>query len=95
LAAEGSHVLISTHILHEVDLISDRVIMMNQGYVVAEGQIRGMRDEISEHPMQVLIRCDKPEYLASRLFGENQVVEVRIHADRAGLLVRTRSADGF
>ena len=95
LAAEGSHVLISTHILHEVDLISDRVIMMNQGYVVAEGQIRGMRDEISEHPMQVLIRCDKPEYLASRLFGENQVVEVRLHADRAGLLVRTRNADGF
>ena len=95
LAAEGSHVLISTHILHEVDLISDRVIMMNQGYVVAEGQIRGMRDEISEHPMQVLIRCDKPEYLASRLFGENQVVEVRMHADRAGLLVRTRDADGF
>jgi len=58
-------------------------------------QIRGMRDEISEHPMQVLIRCDKPEYLASRLFHEQQVVEVRIHADRAGLLVRTRSADAF
>ncbi len=95
LAAEGSHVLISTHILHEVDLISDRVIMMNQGYVVAEGQIRGMRDEISEHPMQVLIRCDKPEYLASRLFGEKQVEEIRLHADRAGLLVRTRNADSF
>ena len=43
----------------------------------------------------ILIRCDKPEYLASRLFGEQQVVEVRLHADRAGLLVRTRSADGF
>jgi ABC-2 type transport system ATP-binding protein len=95
LAAEGSHVLISTHILHEVDLISDHVIMMNQGYVVAEGRIRGMRDEIAEHPMQVLIRCDKPEYLASRLFHENQVVEVRLHADHAGLLVRTKNADGF
>ncbi|HVW09318.1 MAG TPA: ATP-binding cassette domain-containing protein, partial [Bryobacteraceae bacterium] len=95
LAAEGSHVLISTHILHEVDLISDHVIMMNQGYVVAEGRIRGMRDEIAEHPMQVLIRCDKPEYLASRLFHENKVVEVRLHADRAGLLVRTKNADGF
>ncbi len=43
---EGSHVLISSHILHEVDLISDQVVMMSQGYVVAEGQIRGVRGEI-------------------------------------------------
>ena len=46
LGREGSHVLISSHILHEVDLISDQVVMMSQGYVVAEGQIRGVRDEI-------------------------------------------------
>ena len=95
LGREGSHVLISSHILHEVDLISDQVIMMSQGYVVAEGQIRGVRDEISEQPMQVLIRCDKPELLASQLFHHEQVVEARVHADRAGLVVRTRSADSF
>lgn len=95
LAAEGAHVILSTHILHEVDLISDQVVMMSQGYVVAEGQIRGVRDELADEPMQILIRCDKPEYLASRLFQHNQVVEARVHADRAGLLVRTRSAESF
>jgi ABC-2 type transport system ATP-binding protein len=95
LGREGSHVLISSHILHEVDLISDQVVMMSQGYVVAEGQIRGVRDEISDQPMQVLIRCDKPEYLASQLFGKEQVVEAKLHADRGGLLVRTRSAESF
>ena len=58
-------------------------------------QIRGVRDEISEQPMQILIRCDKPEHLASQLFHHEQVVEARVHADKAGLLVRTRSADGF
>ncbi len=92
LGREGSHVLISSHILHEVDLISDQVVMMAQGYVVAEGQIRGVRDEISDQPMQVLIRCDKPEHLASCLFDKEQVVEAKIHADRLGLLVRTRHA---
>ncbi len=95
LGREGSHVLISSHILHEVDLISDQVVMMSQGYVVAEGQIRGVRGEISEQPMQVLIRCDKPEHLASQLFQHSQVVEAKVHADRAGLLVRTHHAESF
>jgi ABC-2 type transport system ATP-binding protein len=95
LGAEGSHVVISSHILHEVDLISDQVIMMSQGYVVAEGQIRGVRGEISDQPMQILIRCDKPEYLASKLFQREHVVEARVHADRAGLLIRTRNAEAF
>ena len=95
LGTEGSHVLISSHILHEVDLISDQVVMMSQGYVVAEGQIRGVRDEILDQPMQVLIRCDKPEYLAAQLFHKEQVVEAKVHADRLGLIVRTRSAESF
>jgi len=95
LGTEGSHVLISSHILHEVDLISDQVIMMSQGYVVAEGQIRGVRGEISDQPMQILIRCDRPEYLASKLFQQDHVVEAKVHADRAGLLIRTRNAEGF
>src|SRR5258708_14219579 len=80
---------------HEVDLISDQVIMMSQGYVVAEGQIRAVRGEIPDQPMQILIRCDKPAYLASCLFGQEQVVEAKVHADRGGLLVRTRHAQSF
>ncbi len=61
LAAEGMHLIISSHILHEVDMMSDRVVLLNNGYVVAEGAIHGVRDEMDvEHPMQVLIRCDQP-----------------------------------
>ena len=59
LAAEGLHLIISSHILHEVDMMSDRVILLNNGYVVAEGNIHGVRDEMEEHPMQILIRCDQ------------------------------------
>ena len=42
--------IISSHILHEVDLISDQVILLNEGYVVAEGDIRGVRSEIEQAP---------------------------------------------
>ena len=95
LAEEGLHLIMSSHILHEVDMMSDRVVLLNNGYVVAEGEVRGVRDEMDEHPMQILIRCDRPSALASRVFDQDSVVEARIHADRKGLFVKTRDADGF
>ena len=94
-AAQGRHVIVSSHILHEVDTISDQVILLANGYVVAEGQIRGVRDEMREHPMQVMIRCDRPGLLASRVFEQDHVVEARVHADGAGVMIRTRDADRF
>src|SRR6266496_2517536 len=95
LAAEGLHLVISSHILHEVDMMSDRVVLLNNGYVVAEGAIHGVRDEMQEHPMQILIRCDRPSLLASRVFAQDHVVEARVHDDRRGLFVKTRDADLF
>jgi ABC-2 type transport system ATP-binding protein len=94
-AAEGRHVIVSSHILHEVDTISDQVILLSNGYVVAEGKIHGVREEMSEHPMQVIIRCTRANLLASRVFEQGHVVEVRLHADGGGLLVKTRDADRF
>src|SRR4030095_561162 len=47
-AESGMHVVISSHIMHEVDIISDRVIMMSGGYVVAGGNIQGGRDATGE-----------------------------------------------
>ena len=93
--AEGRHVIVSSHILHEVDRISDQVILLSHGYVVAEGQIQGVRNEVKEQPMQILVRCDRPEMLAARLFQQRGAVEAKISADGRGLLLRTRDADAF
>jgi ABC-2 type transport system ATP-binding protein len=92
---QGLHVIVSSHILHEVDRISDQVILLSHGYVVAEGEIQGVRSEVKDQPMQILVRCNKPAMLASRLFQQDHVVEARIHDDGKGLLVRTRDADGL
>lgn len=94
-AESGMHVIISSHIMHEVDVISDRVVMMSSGYVVAEGDIQGVRSEMDDHPIQVLIRCDRPAVVASSVFSEDSAVEVRIDPDGQGLLVSTRNADRF
>ncbi|HEV2707780.1 MAG TPA: ABC transporter ATP-binding protein [Pyrinomonadaceae bacterium] len=95
LAAEGLYLIISSHILHEVDMMSDSVVLMHNGYVVAEGDVHGVRDEIEEHPMQILVRCDRPQVLAARLFEHEHVIEARIHDDRQGLFVKTRRPDDF
>ena len=95
-AADGLHLIISSHILHEVDMMSDRVVLLNNGYVVAEGEIQGVRDEMDvEHPLQILIRCDRPALLAAQMFENNEVVEARVHDDRRGLFIKTRNPDGF
>src|SRR5215475_1644077 len=95
LGKEGLHVIISSHVLHEVDKISDQVVLMSFGYVVAEGQIHGVRSEVKEHPMQILVRCGNPNGLAARLFSQKHVVEAKLNNDGKGVLVRTQNADQF
>ncbi len=98
LAREGQHVLISSHILHEVDLLSDRVILISNGHIVAEGEVHGMRAEVAEvreQPMQVFVRCNRPQWLAARAFELDHVTEVQLHDDGGGIHLRTRDADRF
>ena len=96
LAGEGLYVIISSHILHEVDQVSDQVVMLSNGYVVAEGQIQAVRGEMhQEHPLQILVRCSQPGLLAANLFSQDHVSEVRMHHDRGGLLVSTRDPERF
>ena len=94
-AAQGCYVIISSHILHEVDVISDQVILLSNGYVVAEGKIHNVRSEIQEHPTQILIRCSQPRELAAKMFEYPHTIEVSIHKDEHGLLLKTRDADRF
>ncbi len=94
-AADGCYVIISSHILHEVDALSDQVILLSNGYVVAEGPIHSVRSEIREHPTQILIRCDRPRVLASKIMESESTIEVRIHNDERGLLIKTKDEDRF
>jgi ABC-2 type transport system ATP-binding protein len=95
LGRQGMHLLISSHILDEVDRISDRVVLITGGYLIAQGNIHQVRQEVHDKPMQVLIRCDRPELLASRMFAVNHCVEARVHADGGGVFLRTGDIDQF
>lgn len=95
LAQEGQHLIISSHILHEVDMMSDRVVLINNGYIVAEGGVHGVREEMQEHPLQIMIRCEQASALAARLFDAEQIVEAALTEDRQGVFVKTRNQEAF
>ena len=94
-AAEGRHVILSSHVLQEVDVISDQVILIANGMIIAEGEIRGVREEIHDHPSQFILRCRDASRIASLLFSEEHVTEIKLNDDRLGLLVMTRNREEF
>lgn len=96
LAQDGLHLIISSHILHELEEMSDTIVLINNGYILAEGGVSSVREEkMEEHPMQIMIRCDRPAEFASRIFASDSVVEAQLHEDKHGLFVKTRNADAF
>ncbi|MEL7058937.1 MAG: ABC transporter ATP-binding protein [Acidobacteriota bacterium] len=94
-ADEGRHLIVSSHILHEVDMISDRIVLLTGGYVVAEGEVQGVREEVEERPIQILVRTSRASRLAAALFERGLIVEATLHDDGGGMMLRTRAASEF
>jgi len=93
-ADSGKIVLISSQILHEVDLISDRVVLLNSGYLVAEGDLTNIQSETGE-PMKIFIRSLHAAAIAAQVFEFDHVVEAQMHYDGEGLFIRSTNADAF
>lgn len=95
LGKAGHCVLVSSHILHEVEAMTDRVILIARGKIVAMGTISHIRGLIDQHPHSIEIRTPHPRRLAVRLVEECPVVNVSLEEDEGVLTVRTRDPDRF
>jgi ABC-2 type transport system ATP-binding protein len=85
LARAGRAVVVSSHILHEVDELADRVVLIHGGYIVAEGAVEGVREEMIEERPAPGPGALRPALAARRGgFLEDHVVEARIDPDRRG-----------
>ncbi|MEN6624960.1 MAG: ABC transporter ATP-binding protein [Candidatus Sumerlaeia bacterium] len=90
---EGRTVLVSSHVLHEIEQMTDRILMMSNGYVMAEGAVREVRDQLRSHPFRVLVRCDDSRRLAARLLEEPHVRGVEV--DDRSLTIVTVDPDSL
>lgn len=95
LAGQGKSVLVSSHVLHEVQTLTSNIILLNRGRLVATGQVREIRDLIDKHPHQIVLICDRYRDLASSVLAWDDVESVRILRQDKGVVVETRSPDAF
>jgi ABC-2 type transport system ATP-binding protein len=88
-------VIVSSHVLHEVELLTPNVILLHHGRLVAQGQVRQIRDLIDRHPHRIVLACDDYRALAAKLVRWEDVEGVTmLHRDKA-VLVETRQPDAF
>lgn len=87
----GSTVLVSSHVLHEVEDMTDQIILVHKGQVLAQGGIHDLRELIDEHPHRIRIMCENPRKLARELAALDTIQSLEI-IDR-GLTVQTPQPD--
>ena len=85
--------LVSSHVLHEVESLTSNILVINNGRIVAEGDVHQIRELIDEHPHTVSIRTAQPRVLAREILVEDGVVSVRF--DRGLVVVETEKPDAF
>ncbi|MBX9579917.1 MAG: ABC transporter ATP-binding protein [Gemmataceae bacterium] len=95
LAAGGASVLVSSHVLHEVQSLTQRIVLLHRGRLVAEGQVREIRDLIDKHPHRIVLVCDRHRELAARVAGWADVDGIKFLDGQSGLMVETRRPDEF
>jgi ABC-2 type transport system ATP-binding protein len=95
LGADGCSVLVSSHVLHEVQALTPRIVLLHRGRLVAEGHVREIRDLIDKHPHRIVLVCDRYRELAAKLAGCDDVDGIKFLDRGSGLLVETRQPDAF
>lgn len=92
---EGKTIIVSSHVLPEIEAMTNQVILIHQGKIFAQGDIHYIRDLIDDHPHIVSIKCNWPRQLASKFINEDCVLKVHFGSTQDSLLVETKNRDKF
>ena len=92
---QGKTVVVSSHILHEIEAMTNTVVVMNNGKILAEGNVHDVRELLDQYPRKVCIACDKPRQLSAKLIACEDVVSVRLEKESQELLIETIKPDLF
>jgi ABC-2 type transport system ATP-binding protein len=91
----GKTVIVSSHVLPEIEALTKNIILIHQGKIFAKGDIHYIRDLIDSHPHMVSIKCAEPRRLASMLIEDDFVLKLHFGPDPKSLLVETNNRDKF
>ena len=91
LAAAGKTVVVSSHVLYEIEALTADIVVIYRGQVLAEGNIYEIRRLIDRHPHRIRVECDRPREVAAAIAGADHVVRLAI--ERGAVVVETRDPD--
>ena len=92
-ARSGKSVIVSSHILHEIESMTSNILLINNGRILAEGNVHQIRDLIDHHPHTVYVRGADPRALARRFLTEDDVLSMKFEKD--AVVVETARPDNF
>jgi ABC-2 type transport system ATP-binding protein len=95
LGREGRTVLVSSHVLYEVQAMTSTIVLLNRGRLVASGDVRRLRDLIDKHPHRIVLRSNAHRDLAAKLVSMPDVLGIRLDDTQRSILVETRAPDDF
>lgn len=91
LATAGKTIVVSSHVLYEIEALTSEIVVIHRGQVLAEGNVYEIRRLIDRHPHRIRIECDQPRVLASVLAASDHVA--RLAFERGAIVVETRDPD--
>ena len=92
-ARAGKSILVSSHILHEIESMTANILLINNGRILAEGNVHQIRDLIDEHPHTVYVKASDPRSLARRFLADDDVLSLRF--EQNAVVVQTARPDTF
>jgi ABC-2 type transport system ATP-binding protein len=92
-ARGGKHIVVSSHILHEIEAMTSNILLINNGRILAEGNVHSIRELIDTHPHTVYVRGADPRALARKFLAEDDVLSLRFEPD--AVVIETSKPDAF
>jgi len=93
--SEGKTIIVSSHVLPEIEALTQSIILIHQGKILAQGDIHYIRDLIDAHPHIISIKCSDPRTLAGRLVNEPTVFNIQFGPEPNTVLFETKNRDRF
>ena len=91
LGQNGTTIVVSSHVLYEIEALTSEIVVIYRGQVLAEGNVYEIRKLIDKQPHRIRIECDRPHAIGTALAGAEHVA--RIVFERNAALVETRDPD--
>jgi ABC-2 type transport system ATP-binding protein len=92
----GRTIVISSHVLHEIESLTSQILLIDKGRVLAEGDVQAIRALIDKHPHKVRVGCADPRKLASALVALSHIARISFPRDEAQVLeLETKTPDAL